>query len=184
VVTVVAGGTASVIGGGKFANGAAQAAFGYLFNCLNHEECAGRPADEHGRDVVVGDKISVDTLKGMGVAADVLSLAAGIGEIRLAMRAGGEIVGYFGYDSAGLTRYVGITVDEARRFADHLAATGTGRDLLRYQVAEGARFMTRLEARIWEQTQITKLGMQKFGGQLLNLRNEIAKKYWDLYGIK
>jgi hypothetical protein len=44
--------------------------------------------------------------------------------------------------------------------------------------------MTRLEGRIWEQTQIMKFGMQKSGGQLLNLRNEIAKKYWDLYGIK
>jgi RHS repeat-associated protein len=184
LIHAVVGGTASALGGGKFANGAQSGAFGYLFNCLNHEECTGRPAEEHGRDIVVGDKISVDTLKGMGVAADVLSLAAGIGEIRLAMRAGGEIVGYFGYDSAGLVRYVGITVDEARRFADHLAASGTGRDLLRYQVAEGAQFMTRLEARIWEQTQIIKFGLQKSGGQLLNLRNEIAKKYWDLYGIK
>ncbi|MFN9676773.1 MAG: hypothetical protein ACK58C_04065, partial [Betaproteobacteria bacterium] len=31
-VTTVVGGTVSVIGGGKFANGAAQAGFGYLFN--------------------------------------------------------------------------------------------------------------------------------------------------------
>lgn len=36
VITAIAGGTASVIGGGKFANGAANAAFGYLFNCLAH----------------------------------------------------------------------------------------------------------------------------------------------------
>jgi hypothetical protein len=33
-VTTVVGGTVSVIGGGKFANGAAQAGFGYLFNQL------------------------------------------------------------------------------------------------------------------------------------------------------
>ncbi len=39
LVTVVAGGTASVIGGGKFGSGAAQAAFGYLFNCLAHQDC-------------------------------------------------------------------------------------------------------------------------------------------------
>ena len=32
VVTAIAGGTASVIGGGKFASGALQAGFGYLFN--------------------------------------------------------------------------------------------------------------------------------------------------------
>ena len=40
---VVAGGTASVIGGGKFGNGAVTAAFGYLFNCMHHavEACGG-----------------------------------------------------------------------------------------------------------------------------------------------
>jgi hypothetical protein len=36
-VTTVVGGTVSVIGGGKFANGAAQAGFGYLFSQLAHE---------------------------------------------------------------------------------------------------------------------------------------------------
>lgn len=36
VATMVSGGTASVIGGGKFENGALTAAYGYLFNCLSH----------------------------------------------------------------------------------------------------------------------------------------------------
>ena len=40
VTHAVIGGTASVLGGGKFANGAQTAAFGYLFNCLMHEACA------------------------------------------------------------------------------------------------------------------------------------------------
>ena len=35
--SMVIGGTASVLGGGKFSNGAETAAFGYLFNCLAHE---------------------------------------------------------------------------------------------------------------------------------------------------
>ncbi|MDD5330561.1 MAG: hypothetical protein PHX38_11175, partial [Sulfuricella sp.] len=39
-VTVV-GGTASVLGGGKFENGATTAAFGYLFNYLSHSRAAG-----------------------------------------------------------------------------------------------------------------------------------------------
>jgi hypothetical protein len=39
-VTTVVGGTVSVIGGGKFANGAAQAGFGYLFNHLAHSSGA------------------------------------------------------------------------------------------------------------------------------------------------
>lgn len=51
VATVVVGGTVSVIGGGKFANGAAQAGFGYLFNCLAHECFAqGRDAERTFRD--------------------------------------------------------------------------------------------------------------------------------------
>lgn len=33
------GGTASIIGGGKFANGAQTAAFGYMFNYLAHVTC-------------------------------------------------------------------------------------------------------------------------------------------------
>jgi RHS repeat-associated protein len=39
VATTIAGGTAAVIGGGKFANGAYQAAFGYIFNCLTSVSC-------------------------------------------------------------------------------------------------------------------------------------------------
>jgi hypothetical protein len=49
-VTTVVGGTVSVIGGGKFANGAAQAGFGYLFNevgrtKMNRQGYTGSPAD-------------------------------------------------------------------------------------------------------------------------------------------
>lgn len=40
MATAVAGGTASVIGGGKFANGAYQAGFGYLFNYCAHADRA------------------------------------------------------------------------------------------------------------------------------------------------
>jgi len=41
IAAVVAGGTASVIGGGKFENGATTAAFGYLFNQMAHEGRSG-----------------------------------------------------------------------------------------------------------------------------------------------
>jgi len=37
VARMVVGGTASVIGGGKFENGAITATYGYLFNCVPHE---------------------------------------------------------------------------------------------------------------------------------------------------
>lgn len=39
VGTIIAGGVASAVGGGKFANGAATAAFGYLFNWCAHNDC-------------------------------------------------------------------------------------------------------------------------------------------------
>ncbi|MDD4928798.1 MAG: hypothetical protein PHP85_05920 [Gallionella sp.] len=41
VARAVLGGTASVIGGGKFANGAMTGAYGYLFNKLAHSQAAG-----------------------------------------------------------------------------------------------------------------------------------------------
>jgi RHS repeat-associated protein len=52
--TVLASGTASVIGGGKFANGAMTGAFGYLFNYL-----------QHGRDLTPeeGERISDNAAK-------------------------------------------------------------------------------------------------------------------------
>jgi len=42
MATVVAGGTTSAIGGGKFANGALSAAYGYVFNCGMHADCRDR----------------------------------------------------------------------------------------------------------------------------------------------
>ena len=36
---MIIGGTASMLGGGTFANGALTAAYGYIFNCMQHEEC-------------------------------------------------------------------------------------------------------------------------------------------------
>lgn len=42
VVRVVLGGTAAELGGGKFANGATTAAFGYLFNYCAHNGCFNR----------------------------------------------------------------------------------------------------------------------------------------------
>ncbi|WP_202820318.1 hypothetical protein, partial [Roseateles aquatilis] len=46
IASAVIGGTASVLGGGKFANGAETAAFGYLFNCARHASCWKVPNDK------------------------------------------------------------------------------------------------------------------------------------------
>jgi hypothetical protein len=54
---VVAGGTASVITGGKFANGARTAAYGYLFNELLHQENGKYLSGYETRDQASNDRI-------------------------------------------------------------------------------------------------------------------------------
>jgi hypothetical protein len=65
-VTTVVGGTVSVIGGGKFANGAAQAGFGYLFNYLSG-----------GRDVSSPEEL--DQVAGPGMTLKEFALAVAPG---------------------------------------------------------------------------------------------------------
>lgn len=50
--TIVAGGTVSVLGGGKFANGATTAAFGYLYNCLESGECQALWEKRYGNQAI------------------------------------------------------------------------------------------------------------------------------------
>jgi RHS repeat-associated protein len=57
-ITTVVGGTASVIGGGKFANGAAQAGFGYLFN-----DRSGAAAARAGSPSLEGDPYHPDSVR-------------------------------------------------------------------------------------------------------------------------
>ena len=87
---------------------------------------------------------------------------------------------YYGLDPVtGEVKYVGMTGRKPEiRFAEH-QASGTNRANLNFVVKNNN--FTKLEARIWEQSQINKYGMMKNGGQLFNLRNEIAQKYWHLY---
>jgi hypothetical protein len=82
---------------------------------------------------------------------------------------------YQGLDSAGVVRYVGITMrDAAVRFNEHLNSIGTGKELLRYDVIEGAERLLRPEAKVIEQQLIDQYGLGKNGGQLLNKINSIA----------
>ncbi|RTL57719.1 MAG: hypothetical protein EKK46_02675 [Rhodocyclaceae bacterium] len=57
VAVTVIGGTSSVIGGGKFENGATTAAFGYLFNALGH-------SGKFGSVVIERDDGSIETRTG------------------------------------------------------------------------------------------------------------------------
>jgi hypothetical protein len=93
----------------------------------------------------------------------------------------GQYLVYKGLDAAGKTRYVGITSREpAIRFAEH-AASGTAKAGLTYKpIATG---LSKIDARIWEQTLINQYGLSKNGGMLYNHINSIAPKYWWQYGI-
>lgn len=89
-----------------------------------------------------------------------------------------------GVDAAGIIRYVGITSRDATvRWAEH-AIADPAKALLQWAEAPSARFATKLEARIWEQSRINDYGLAKSGGDLLNKINSIATKYWTGLGIK
>ena len=97
----------------------------------------------------------------------------------------GEYLVYEGLDAAGSVRYVGITSrTAAERFAEHLRAIGTGKELLQYRVIRGLEGLSKIEARVEEQMLINRYGLQKTGGQLLNRINSIAKEFWKELGIK
>jgi RHS repeat-associated protein len=97
---------------------------------------------------------------------------------------GGKNLVYQGFDKAGVVRYVGITErDAAVRFGEHLSS-GTAKSLLRYEVVPGATNLSRIEAKVWEQTLINQYRLQKNGGLLLNKINSISPKSWWQYSIK
>ena len=58
------------------------------------------------------------------------------------------------------------------------------RATLKYSVVSGAQNLTRIQARVWEQTLINTYGLGKNGGLLFNSINSISPKYWSQYGIK
>lgn len=91
---------------------------------------------------------------------------------------------YQGIDKSGVVRYVGITERSADvRFNEHLNSE-TAKSLLQYRVIDGATGLTKIQARIWEQTLINQYGLQNNGGLLLNKINSISPKNWWQYGIK
>ena len=58
------------------------------------------------------------------------------------------------------------------------------RSSLQFCLIDGISELIRTNAKVWEQILINQYGLGKNGGQLLNLRNSIAPKYWWQYGIK
>jgi predicted GIY-YIG superfamily endonuclease len=186
--TTIAGGTTSVITGGKFATGAQTAAFGYLFNHCGTNACGRDDGDMYspetnrqGLENTAGDTTGLYALGGT-LAAPAVALALNTALAWTIVDSSGTVLGYIGIDAVGVVRYVGITKDVAVRWAQHnLDPQKVG---LTFQQVRGAEFSTRLQARIWEQKEIIKHGLQKHGGTLLNKRNEIAEKFWKQYGIQ
>ena len=90
---------------------------------------------------------------------------------------------YEGSDvETGEVKYVGITKREPQVRWDEHHRSGTERAGLKYEIIE--RSLSRMQARIMEQTLINKYGMQKYGGALYNKINSISPSRWDMYGIK
>ena len=186
VQQVVIGGTASVLGGGSFANGAETAAFGYIYNFCSHGGICDTKFEQFMYDVWPGYKLGTCISAGGCTAAE-----WGLASFE-AVPIGGEVsseakaatwIGYIGTDADGVIRYVGITSrDLDVRAAEH--ALDEAKAALQFTVADGAQFGEKLEARVWEQTQINLYGLASDGGQLLNKINSIAAKYWSALGIK
>ena len=80
-------------------------------------------------------------------------------------------------------RYIGITKrDPIIRFNEHWHSN-TPRAYLNYEVFPETGGLSKIQARILEQTLINKYGFGN-NGPLLNLRNEISPKWWFKYNIK
>jgi hypothetical protein len=114
-------------------------------------------------------------------SSEIKAISSGVDD---AAKGGSHLV-YEGLDASGKVKYVGITGrDAAVRFSEHLNSVGTGKELLRYRVIDGATGLSKSGARVWEQTLMNQYGLGKNGGMLLNKINSIAPTNWWLYGIK
>lgn len=133
-----------------------------------------------GRTTVTGS----DIVNYEGLIGTAVMTAVPIGRaLSWVFRARGSYVVYQGLDAAKNVRYVGITSrDAAIRFAEHMNS-GTAKSSLYYSTIKGATGLTKIQARILEQSLINQYGLMKNGGQLYNKINSIAPKYWPRYGL-
>jgi hypothetical protein len=105
------GGTMSVIGGGKFANGAQTGAFQYLYNCLQTGNgCGSTPEEVQGPTLedIEGDRrrliplgvllagASAAATLGPGIAASIYESAGGMAFVRYIGAQGEAAVGWIG----------------------------------------------------------------------------------------
>jgi len=123
VVTSVSGGLASVAGGGKFANGAVTAAFGYLFNEIGAAATApGGVAVDEG----VGPWFGASARRLLGIFGMVLSLSGDTPQYQDIYRAvdPAELAhlsasGDYGFSPNKSGKYFALTLNGAYDFAEH-----------------------------------------------------------------
>jgi hypothetical protein len=130
--TAVVGGTASVLGGGKFANGALTASFGYLFNELMHSAAEARA--KYGKGTVghhwvpfgstTGDlDISPEARAFWGQSTNGMSLPDSVhlpqhGAYNAAVRS--ELLSWSAQNNIDLAT---MSVDDAKRFSLHVQSS-------------------------------------------------------------
>jgi hypothetical protein len=141
----------------------------------------------YGVDAWTGEPVSkTQAISSIGTGLSSIALWGVTPEFKFIGPEVKTFTGYIGVNpNTKLIEYVGITfrtVEE--RAAEHKLAIGTGRELLVYSPVFSVQSTSSIEVRIWEQEQINFYGMQKNGGQLLNLKNSIAPQYWEKFGIK
>jgi hypothetical protein len=119
VVTAVAGGTASVITGGKFASGAQTAAFGYMFNYLSvfiSESSRGRIYQQHVA-LLIDDPDNPGTRVLYDPGGSVVQRITGGDDAIFAVKPQ-NLIDYLQYQSstsAGITHYAFDTTPETER---------------------------------------------------------------------
>lgn len=86
-------------------------------------------------------------------------------------KAAGGVSVYVGKDAQGVIRYIGQSVNVARRAGEH----ARNMPHIRIEAVHGLERLTRAQARSVEQVLIEYYGLGKNGGQLINKINSIAK---------
>lgn len=133
--------------------------------------------DGIGEDMLIGGSIGVASTVGVSYAKGINPWT---GNSLNSQREGYTV--YQGLDPfTDEIRYVGITKRNPEvRWKEHYNSNSPRADL-RYEPIEHG--LTKMQARIIEQTIINRFGMQKTGGILYNRINSISPRYWESYGI-
>jgi RHS repeat-associated protein len=150
----------------------------YREQWLKYQPPSGTADFDPAGQYIVGE-LAVVALKGLGLAAEGIRVAASAGA-RNSAESGTYLV-YQGIGKDGV-KYIGITSrDVLTRALEH--AGDPMKVGLRFVPIKGLQNLSKEAARVAEQRLINYYGLQKNGGVLINQINSIARKHWITYGI-